>query len=82
MLNTHMFSKCFVSYSSGMTVFVLMRIHRAVLAPRMLVLDVGQQETQIDAEAGSHSSHGDAWDQNQRYLHLVHLEQNQCSSMM
>jgi hypothetical protein len=62
---------------------VLMRIGRAVLAPRMLVLtvyeiymDSGHQETQIERESGSHSSRGDLRDQNQRYLHLIHLERN------
>jgi hypothetical protein len=60
-----------------------MRIRRAVLAPRMLVLTVyeiymesGHQETQIEGESGSHSSRGDLRDQNQRYLHLVRLERN------
>ena len=77
MLNTHMFSKC----SSGMK--VLMRIRRVVLAPRMLVLTVYEiymdsehQKTQIEGESGSDSSRGDLRDQNQRYLHLVHLERN------
>jgi hypothetical protein len=42
----------------------------------MLVLDFGRLETQIDGEAVIHSSRGDPWDQKQRCLHLVYLEQN------